>query len=1023
MQATSIMPMNVKVLNPKAPTLNRSESLPSSFIQEASPSEAKLSPETAAGSLSPITSLDESTLDSPNPNQKPADPSAKPGFLMNTLRKFKMGNESPIPHTPQSRMVLNRNKDKVRCLIPEIKKVNVHRVNFAPETFKEDPPQQIPARLPKSGTVQVNDEGVIIRPNHLGDAINPGKSYYAATQAATAAAYNSATLIASIVKGEHKKSHSRSSKFAHDSLQNEKAEEEEEDVMDGIAVDGIKSIDTPMHGASALGSSGSSTPTSTSETKPTKSGLTELYTRCCHLREIMPIQATLSQLEGRTDTLPYLRLMNPRPTLIEVLAFSDFISIVPINTIVFNNMDITEEMFKNLILSLTRTTSLFKLSLKNVNITPNNWKILCAFLAVNKSLVKLDISVAEPRDGKKKIKYKQQPYFDRSELNWSLLTKTLIYRGGIEELIISGCLVPHEEFGELISKACSIATKRLGVASSDLQESDLTALSNWTTQTHCVCEGIDLGGNDLSHSTELVTKLFLEASVLYVSLNSCKLSDAEGLDKIFEHNHSHSKIRFLDMSFNPDLFPKFVSTIEKYIPKYKFMKRIHLDYNNLRSQDIITLAEVFAKCPSLSHISLLGNRDINDAAAESLAVAVKLSSTITLVDIDTDLIPTTISRRLSHYCMQNMEDMIDPQKVDEANNLLAEYNFDDETELLDDGNELVKAVKYVVDTNKQDEPTEQADRCQLVTDGLARRAKSVRGKVRTRLETIMKKTDWQEMTQDFRDKFMKLYYLDATLERVLEKYDALNEKYYSRSFGMYYPPTLNPHRAVEPRQEGINVPDKRSAGNEDKFESMSPPSNSGVQTFRAEPPSTNTSEHMRKLEKEEGDFHKFGVFIRHNKSTQTLTHPLNASGSQLRKLILSESGGSGGAAADAETTEPEVSTSTKMTEDTPRPSDSKSDTSTGTTPSTSTNTTTTTATDEDGEHDVENLIAKLKGMSDIEVQDYFKKVYGSELPIDDEEEDGDTSTEEGSEEASEEGSEEEKRTGVSEEEVKPKQTV
>ena len=30
--------------------------------------------------------------------------------------------------------------------------------------------------------------------------------------------------------------------------------------------------------------------------------LTDVYTRCCHLREIIPIKATLRQLEGYTDT-------------------------------------------------------------------------------------------------------------------------------------------------------------------------------------------------------------------------------------------------------------------------------------------------------------------------------------------------------------------------------------------------------------------------------------------------------------------------------------------------------------------------------------------------------------------------------------------------------------------------------------------------------------------------------------------------------------------------------------------------
>ena len=968
MKLSSTSPLDAKNLNPKAgaPSTNDAKTsvnptdyqMPTNFIHTPVP-QAQLSPETAAGSLSPISSLEEHpmTLNS-TANTEPH----KSGFLINTLRKLKATTEPTMPMHPQCRRrILNVNKNKPVCPIPDLKKLNVHCVKFALDTFINDPPQQIPARVPKEGTVKVGEDGSIVRPHHPADLANPTKNYHTSAYTASVAAYNAATVVANIVRNENKKFMSKSKHHGT----NHK-EEEEEDIPANLSLNKLK-IDTPMHeGSSSNNNSRSNSVVSekfledtnandsnnTAKDSQTQISLSELYTRCCHLREIMPIKATLSQLEGQTGTLPYLRFMNPRPTMIEVLAFSDFLSVAKVTTVVLNNMDITEDMFRNLILSLAFSKSLFKLSLKNTNITPTSWKVLCAFLVTNKRLMKLDVSVAEPRDGKKRIRYRQDTFYDRMNLDWELLTKTLVARGGIEELIINGCMVPHEQFQELISKGCSIATKRLGVASSDLQASDLLALSEWTTQTNCVCEGIDLGGNDLGDLTELIAKIFSQASLFFVSFNSCHLKNATELGAIFEAHHQNSKLRFLDLSFNPDLFPKFLPTFTTYLPDYREMRRIHLDYNGLRSKDIIRLADSFAKCPSLSHISLLGNSEINAAAGEALAVAVKLSQTITFVDIDSGLIPENISRRLSHYCMQNVEALV-KQKVEQSD-ALEDYNFEGELELLDDGTELANAVKYVVENNESTkssssepgaEDTENKDdivSSKLFSDALAKRADAVHTKVRKRLESIMQNYEhYTEVEPEIREKLIKLYYLDATLESVLRKYNRLKQKFHPRSFGVFYPPTPKD----EPGEVEKGLASAAASGSAESVECCSemtdettaPGTTAPVQDY-LEPIDTGhlNNELYKQREREEGDFHKLGVFIRHSKSAQSLTHPLEASGSQLRKLLLDESGGT-------------------------------------------------------NSEDIESFIDRLRNMSDTELQEYFSRIYCKPLPAQDDDSDDDDS--------------------------------
>lgn len=950
--ASSIVKHDVKVLNPKA--------------------NGKSSP-------IPIANATKKLQDSPSESLD----SAKSSFLATTFRKFKAGQDTPPTQAVCARVVLNVNKNKPRCDVDEIKNLNLYRVRFIPETYKGDPPQQIPARAPKPGSIKITEEGYIIRPHNAGDTVNPGKAYQISSEAATLTAYNSAALIANMVKNDQNKwpSMPKLGKSTSTAASEEKKRLEEEleasfaggTTMGQTATRTRVKIDTPMHDSVGFPSNPK---IGSMENAPHRSGLSELYTKCCHVREILPINATLNQLDGQSGTLPYIRLVNPRPTLIEVLAFSDFISIVPIHTVAFDNLDLTEEMFRNLLTSLSHSTSLQKLSFSNANITQNMWKLLCAFLVTNKSLLKLDLSVSGPQNGKKPIKYKQLPFCDRSELNWKLFTKTLVLHGGLEELILNGCLVPHDDFVELISKGCSLATKRLGVASSDLQECDLTALANWTTQKNCVCEGIDIGGNDLSNSTRLLSTLFSVSTVSYISLNSCKLSNADLLGEIFERQHVTSKVKFLDFSYNPNIFPKFVLYMEKYMPRFSSLRRIHLDFNNLKSSDVIKLAEAFAQCPFLAHISLNGNRNINEAALESIAIAVKLSRTITCVDIDSDLVPANISRRISHYCLQNMEAYVEPIEMEEM--------FGDDGELLDTGTSVANAVRYVLEANKM-KPASDID-LQLVADGLCQRAIVLRDKVRIKLEQTINEAD--VMTQDLRDKMIRLYYLEATLERALARYDLMQRKYAKPTAQNN---TLSVLRHLDKAESLVAVAKERSRYSVSDAESKKV-SGTGSYDERAtgdfvsmqesdaneiDPVhmllsnSSEDSSHdqMRKFDREEGDFHKLGVLIQQNKSTHEIISTATPSGPQLRHFVLTESNS---ASASIHESEGLLSPG------------SHANSHGGTAPGSPS-----------GHHDdpdIEKFISKLKGMSDDQVHMYFQTAYGK-LGVEDDESDTSLSTE------------------------------
>ena len=116
----------------------------------------------------------------------------------------------------------------------------------------------------------------------------------------------------------------------------------------------------------------------------------------------------------------------PKPTLIDVLSFSDFIAITPINTVIFDNVTMTTEMLQHFLSSLVNNNFVEKLSLRNVAIDEVGWKFLCKFLSKSQSIKKLDIS-------QQRIKSDTKKSCIRSSMNWNLFIQSLILRGGIEE--------------------------------------------------------------------------------------------------------------------------------------------------------------------------------------------------------------------------------------------------------------------------------------------------------------------------------------------------------------------------------------------------------------------------------------------------------------------------------------------------------------------------------------------------------------------------------------------------------------
>ena len=165
-----------------------------------------------------------------------------------------------------------------------------------------------------------------------------------------------------------------------------------------------------------------------------------IYTRCCRLREILPVPSSLKQLVGRVPPIQTYKFLNPKPTLIDILSICDFLSIVPVNNVIFDNVLLTSKMFKTLLASLVNSTSLVKLGLKNSVMEAEDWGNLCSFLLRNKSIRKLDISQTRAR-----LSTGDSSSY-RENMDWQLLVDVLNIRTGkvpLEELLLNGVKVSN----------------------------------------------------------------------------------------------------------------------------------------------------------------------------------------------------------------------------------------------------------------------------------------------------------------------------------------------------------------------------------------------------------------------------------------------------------------------------------------------------------------------------------------------------------------------------------------------------
>ncbi|CAR28556.1 hypothetical protein ZYGR_0S01890 [Zygosaccharomyces rouxii] len=784
--------------------------------------------------------------------------------------------------------------------LEKLSKVPMKRVSFAVDKFSNDPPQQLPSRRPRPGNVMVPEDMVSEAPAISLGITNNGASaareprYTKDSREYKLALENQKRLLKESAKHQQE-AHMAAKHMEHEvtSLKNghpfhsglsffgngarPKTHEKEKDTETELDARVAKlSIDKPIHvNEHPFQSEGEGTGYISDEDKEIT--LDVVYTRCCHLREILPIPSTLRQVTGKSAPLQVLKFLNPRPTLIDILSFCDFISVVPINTVVFDKVSLTPEMFQVVMVSLVHSKALEKLSLRNVVINREGWRLLCKFLMINKSITKLNISQTRIRSASDESK-------NRDQMDWPLFSQVLRKRRGrpLEELLLNGVRfdkLPSEHFCQLITAFAEqpgLQTGiRLGVAASEINLECMKFLLSWMSKYNV--QGVDLGYNDLSAFVKVIANKLSSLNydrLEYFTLNSSCLSSGNDLGLLLKYLATLPRLKFLDISNLPQCFPEALTFLHKYLPKFPQLSRIHVDSDNLSFKNLSLLCTIFPKCRSLNHVSIQGqaltepkdpesseevSQFTKNALAANLLALVKNSPNLVNLDVDYDEVPDAIRSRIALTLMHNMNKNMD-----------SNFQIDDlskQDELLFDGSLLAETAETILDRLDKKSYVETDATKRYLTKKYFEQTQHVHSKVQTTIDKMFDRKKYGELPLKEKENLLRLVLLEKNLANVLDIFAGL--------------PDLSKLAKSQNLKLQIPQPYLKHVGSEDILESpvaafenpenairphlMASDSGKTIDVATGKPvlfkKSSTTSLHSKRQEQEEGELHKWGFYV------------------------------------------------------------------------------------------------------------------------------------------------------------------
>ncbi|RMZ70340.1 cell wall biogenesis mhp1 [Pyrenophora seminiperda CCB06] len=651
----------------------------------------------------------------------------KSSFVENVLRRLSSGTQvgnggKAHPNGGMCpRKVMNVDPNRQRCLVPELDQNKLRKVAFCVDVeiaggpkYKDDADADADEKKPKRKEKKLKERGegeALKNPDTVAEEKDKD-GVVAITQEVVGkdGEANPEGTIADDEKQEPSKK--KEKKKRSEAERKERKEKKRRKAEENGTIPLELTRDEESASVEAV-PAGSGTTTPRAQDRPTIDPL-RIYRRCCQLRESPILKRISDQLAApracsvvQPGVVTCLDLTGSRLQMADVLTLSDWLAIVPVKKLFLEDADLNDEKIRVILagllaakvpepprirqqssntgeeLSQQGSSAIKKLVLKNnPKITSEGWKHIALFLYMCKSIMAIDVSM---------IPFPQPPsqmvsptangsasggrFGDIADIFSKAISERL---GGseLQELAMAECNLTSPSIKKIIHGCVISGIQRLSLATNDIDTEGLEHILYYLRSG--VCQGIDLGGNDLrpwiGKLCESITH-YKDSRLWALCLQDTGLTP-DSLKTLFPALTSLPSFKFLDLSHNRGLFLGETSLclLRKYMPQLKELKRIHLMNVDMTPEAAIAIAEILPDCPQIAHINILENPEITrvatatdeetqeDAAAlyASLTLAAKLSNSLVCVDVDIPApeqgeVIKALAKQVVAYCLRNIE--------------------------------------------------------------------------------------------------------------------------------------------------------------------------------------------------------------------------------------------------------------------------------------------------------------------------------------------------------------------------------
>ncbi|KAF2834232.1 RNI-like protein [Patellaria atrata CBS 101060] len=636
------------------------------------------------------------------------------GFFSNALRRLSSGTSVPgagkavVNGGICPRRVLNIDHDRTRCLLPELDQNKLRKVAFCVDVeiaggpkYKDDPDPLDRKKKSKDKKIKEKEEREALKNP---DAIveDEERNNVVQTGGEDTSSESVPTVDEMVVDDKKEISRKKEKKKRSEEERKERKEKKRRKAEENGTIP-VELTRDEANASTCCPTRLSSNFSQRTQDRPTTDPV-RIYRRCCQLRETPILKRISDQLTAPTTCavtepgiVTHLDLTGSRMTLADIVTFSDWLAVVPVKKLTFEDSDLTDEGVRVILAGLlaakahsitphtsNATTSdshreeklgvIEKLSLKNnPRITSHGWRHISLFLYMCRSIKAIDVSMI-PFQVPKTTSDSEGKGVELAEI-FSKAVAERLAGNRLEELIMGECALTAQDIRKIIDGVTVSGLQRLGLAGNNLGVDGLQHVINYVRSG--VCKGLDLGSNDLRNGLSLLAEgLHASCPLWALSLANCNLSP-DSLKPLMPALARLPDLRFIDLSHNKELFdvqPSACGLLRKFIPQLKMLKRLHLADVSMSPAQAIAIAEVLPETPHLAHLSIIENpqlsalANVSDEATQeeacalyaSLMAAVRVSESIICIDVDvpsqeSSEIVKALAKQVVAYCLRNLE--------------------------------------------------------------------------------------------------------------------------------------------------------------------------------------------------------------------------------------------------------------------------------------------------------------------------------------------------------------------------------